>query len=485
MWHRLGHRHLSKVQQVQIQQRKWLSNAQVATALRPFYFLVHPDLFGRWPREQAVNETSLKMLKSHLAIMMDERKRPKPLKATFYVKHRGSSKASSSLNMVQLKLNSNKVRDAISSILKTVDLPTSYVDSVPETADESNLVKSYEDIVHEFDLEQRELRKRRLDLLHHTDTRRPLKVWLTDNVETARSRMSKLEPVRLQTQRLQDELCCDLELTDILWDCGWDTSHRRGVLDAFHSLCNHHPDLKSILKGRTVVFGLDSGMSLDGQVILFTGEVRSNWLTVIRRIPDDETALKNIPLVEKALSQSLRDIRIVRRTNQPIRLADNYKEMLIKLVTNINDYLSKKSLPSSWPSSMSAFELCVDNESSPLTLTASGQFIVPASCPGFLLVPFITEHMNEALDKLAKVEDDNEREFNLVIACINELGLIQLDRDDSLNSKTMSECCSRLLKHAHELRHLTHGNHLIVSRYYSVNADGVMCIPWNWKESMD
>ena len=46
--------------------RRALSNAQVSTALRPFYFLVHPDLFGRWPQEQAVNEASLKQLKSYL-----------------------------------------------------------------------------------------------------------------------------------------------------------------------------------------------------------------------------------------------------------------------------------------------------------------------------------------------------------------------------------------------------------------------------------
>ena len=82
--------------------------------------------------------------------------------------------------------------------------------------------------------------------------------------------------------------------------------------------------------------------------------------------------MKNIPLVEKALSQTLRDIRITRRKNQPIRLADNYKQQLIKLVTNINDYLTKNSLPKSWPESMSDFQLCVDNESSPLTLTSSG-----------------------------------------------------------------------------------------------------------------
>ena len=63
----------------------------------------------------------------------------------------------------------------------------------------------------------------------------------------------------------------------------------------------------------------------------------------------------------------------------------------------------------------------------------------------------------------------------------NELGLIQLDRDESLDPKNMVDCCSRLLENASMLRHLTHGNHILVTRYYSVNADGVICIPWNWK----
>ena len=49
--------------------RRSLSSSQVSTALRPFYFLVHPDLFGRWPQEQAVNEASLKQLKSYLKLV--------------------------------------------------------------------------------------------------------------------------------------------------------------------------------------------------------------------------------------------------------------------------------------------------------------------------------------------------------------------------------------------------------------------------------
>ena len=305
--------------------------------------------------------------------------------------------------------------------------------------------------------------------------------WLKDNVEEAQSRMAKSEPVRLQTERLQDEICRELSLVDIEWDCGWDTAHKIGVLAAFNNLIHQHGDIKSILQGRTLIFGQDSGMSLEGQIILYTGEVRTNWLKVLRNIPKFEASLQKIPLTEKALSQNLRGIKIRRRPNQPIKLVENYKQQLMQLVTNVSDYLSKNKYPEHWPDSLEEFEICVDNESCPLTLSSNGQFIVPASCPGFLLVPFINDHMDKARELMSQVEENKFQELNLVIKCINELGLIQLDRDDSLDSKNMIECCTRLRENASQFRHLTHGNHILVTRYFSVNADGVICIPWNWK----
>ena len=89
--------------------------------------------------------------------------------------------------------------------------------------------------------------------------------------------------------------------------------------------------------------------------------------------------------------------------------------------------------------------------------------------------------MSKAKELMDKVEEDKMAELNLVIKCINELGLIQLDKDESLEPEKMISCCSRLLENASKFRHLTHGNHFTVSRYFSVNSDGVICIPWNWK----
>jgi hypothetical protein len=45
-------------------------------------------------------------------------------------------------------------------------------------------------------------------------------------------------------------------------------------------------------------------------VILFSEEVRHNWLNTIKRVPDEDDLLSAVPLVEKALSQQLRDIKV-------------------------------------------------------------------------------------------------------------------------------------------------------------------------------
>ncbi len=65
---------------------------------------------------------------------------------------------------------------------------------------------------------------------------------------------------------------------------------------------HHFETVRPILQNRTVVFGRTSGVSLAGKVILFSGEVRYNWLNTIRHVPKEDTLISLIPLVEKGLS---------------------------------------------------------------------------------------------------------------------------------------------------------------------------------------
>ena len=144
---------------------------------------------------------------------------------------------------------------------------------------------------------------------------------------------------------------------------------------------------------------------LEGNIIIYTGEVRNNWLNTIRNIPKADEQLRKIPLVEKALSQMLRDIKIVKSKHQKSVTVDDYRIRLRKLITNMGDYFVTRSLPSRWPDTLSDLEMCIVTESCPLMVTPEGQILVPASCPGLFLVDFISKNMegNQFSSPIAKI----------------------------------------------------------------------------------
>lgn len=69
-----------------------------------------------------------------------------------------------------------------------------------------------------------------------------------------------------------------LELKGIRYDCGWNIEHIRGCLKSLDHLSKTY-EMKE-LKGRVVILAQASGVSLDGDVMLFTGDVQHNWLDV-------------------------------------------------------------------------------------------------------------------------------------------------------------------------------------------------------------
>ena len=85
-------------------------------------------------------------------------------------------------------------------------------------------------------------------------------------------------------------------------------------------------------------------------------------------------------MVEKALSQLLKDVQIVRTKHQKSVTVDDYRIRLRKLITNMGDYLTSKSkFPQDWPDSLADLQMCVVTESCPLMISPKGQILVPAS----------------------------------------------------------------------------------------------------------
>ena len=90
--------------------------------------------------------------------------------------------------------------------------------------------------------------------------------------------------------------------------------------------------------------------------------------------------------------------------------------------------MARRSLPSSWPEDMSSYRIIVENDSSSLMISDDGAFVIPASTPGFLMMEFITGGLAEADRRRQEWVNLEKEEAFLISSCINELGLIQLDK---------------------------------------------------------
>lgn len=164
----------------------------------------------------------------------------------------------------------------------------------------------------------------------------------------------------------------------------------------------------------------------------------------------------------------------------PKVMAGQYEHQLRQLTTTLSDYRGRKSYPNVWPNDLSAYEIVIEAEAGPLMLSPTGQFIVPSSCPSFLLVNFITENLEEASKKLHHYNNIKYTERELHNRVIRELKLVALNKDDSITPDLMIQCCEKLLLHKEVLTPMLEGVMLWVTHYYSVMSDGVLCVPWDW-----
>ena len=461
--------------------RSYLTSADVTTALRPFYFLVHPDLFGRFPKEQSVNEHSMKQLKSFLDTILSEGKTPKPVRVKFYLRPSESVYHRDSLKYINLDLKGGDIRKSVVKVLKGANLQTSYVDKIPDKDGRSKIFEADEEDFFEkgngYKGEFMHTKLSKMDIRHGLDK------WLQENVATARKMAEDSTPMALSARRIQDEICLDFGVKEIKWATDWLKHCRVSKLQGLRSLLENYSDVRHFLFKREVVFTEGhSGVCLDGQVCLFAGEVLENWLWQIQKLPYAESLLSIIPKVEKSLSQALRDIRLVRRKNMPITLANDYRSNLRQLLTTVNDFRSEQNFPASWPDSLAEFEMSIEDGNAPLTVTPAGQIVVPCNTPSFLLFPFLTEHLEEARAAMEYTRKADHEEAELIEKCVADLGLVGLRKGKGLSNEHMIDCCVRLLQYGPRIRHLTHGTQVIVTSYYGISEDGELSIPYFWVE---
>lgn len=468
-------------------QQRALSGADAVNALRPFYFAVHPDFFGQYPREREVNENSLKRLNGYL----DNLQKPgscsvQPLKLTFYVRDTKDSSdvqpdlLTSGFRSVSFTLHTNDIYSTVMNVLKSCSLPMEHMKGLEASAERSKSPleagvpfyrpikwdKSYYTFTGFRDPEQELQQARRVEPT--------LSLWLRNNEPEATKKHSDSLHRREELKRLKKELCHKFNLANIRWQRSWGVAHRCCQLQSLSRLSQQNPEALINLQGHTVVFADQSGMSASGHVMLGTMDVHHQWTKLLEQLPSYRSLQQQTDWLKERISLLLGGTQVVHveRLGPVQSITEHYST----LSTFHKSLMSRRLCLH--PRSLQGLTMLLENDRSNPSLHKMGHFIIPTNCDPPKLQVFLQSHATEARQRTKRKNQLQAEEEAIVKLCLQNLSLRSLSKEPSVSSSQMIMCCKRLVE---QHSPLMQGLHICVSHFYSVMQDGDLCVPWDWK----
>ncbi|KAH8342961.1 hypothetical protein KR059_002293 [Drosophila kikkawai] len=308
-----------------------------------------------------------------------------------------------------------------------------------------------------------------------------LDTWMRQAL--ARAQAAEATAIRAKIDALERSLIQTLGIRGTRYDCGCNMERYHDCLQILNDLVTKDSAVASqlrILGNRFVVFAPYTGISLEGDVMLFSGDAPSSWLGfLLKQMRLHEEQLRLVPLYEKALSAVLLGIQIERRrAAEPGCEARAYAESLRRVIRAVSEHLKLEESVRELPPTLQDHQLVVmpDDSDAP-KVSQTGLFLAPASCPGSDLVAFICRNLDVASGRVSRYRQDIEVERKLWQQCQDELGLQRLSKDDSVTPDKMVLALQHLLKSGVKS---CRGLSLHITNYWSVPTDGIVCIPWNF-----
>lgn len=468
-------------------QQRALSGAEAVNALRPFYFAVHPDFFGQYPREREVNENSLKRLNGYLENLQKPGSRSvQPMKLTFYVRETNSSSdaqpdlLTSGFRSVSFTLHTNDVLSTVMNVLTSCSLPVEHMKGLKANAEKAKSPpeagapfyrpikwdKSYYTFTGFRDPEQELQQARRVEPT--------LSLWLRNNEPEAAKKHNASLPRREELKRLKEELCHRFNLADIRWQRSWGVAHRCCQLQSVSRLSQQNPEALINLQGHTVVFADQSGMNASGHVMLGTMDVHHQWTKLFEQLPSYRSLQQQTDWLKERISLLLGGAQVVHveRLGPVQPIAEHYGTL-----STFHKKLMSRHLRLH-PRSLQGLSMMLENDRSNPVLHEMGHFIIPTNCDPPKLQVFLQNHAPEARQRTQRKNQLQVEEEAVVKLCLQSLSLRSLSKEPSVSSSQMISCCRRLLDQHFPLMQ---GLHISISHFYSVMQDGDLCVPWDWK----
>jgi len=472
--------------------QRHLSSNELSNVLRPFFFSVHPDLFGRFPEARATNEESIKILNAYLDTLIQRpghlRTQQAPLALTFFLRNRDAIGLEPKIFEISVQFKGGDVKTELRSLLKACKLSTKYLEGLAPTApvpppplNTTHTEAYYERTV--YSTPDGRIREDQIPLWKRAYKKPDLSLstWLEENGDKAKLYQSESQPIREEIVRVKERLR-QFGLGEIIWAAEWNRTQCLGSFRSLERLLSETPDLRAHLAGRWINFSGRTGINIHGKILLSPKDVPQNWAKALQNYNTNDTIIKrHIPRMEAHLSSLLSDIAVVHRRNQEEMLAEDYHRQLQKIISILENYYAK-----GWPRPKESYDdlqFVVEGDSAPLTLSNAGQFLSPAVAPASILLPFIESNQERAVQRLISQSFHRKQMEEEVKRCKRLYSLESLVKDDSVEYEQMTTCCRRLCSAFHQIYvHLPVGSRIVVTSYSSVQASGEICIPWNWKE---
>ncbi|XP_052857738.1 T-cell activation inhibitor, mitochondrial isoform X1 [Drosophila gunungcola] len=480
-----------------------LLSTDLVTALRPFYQAIQTDRLSGNPAEKRVNEESLRMLSSHLESLTGTSGSSLPAdgQLQFYMSsapdsgsdtdETGGQVAASRLVRVQVDRSLLDPRAVIRNILRSCKLLPKEQERDLEQGQE--MVRELEKVLRRNKLKpaREKIRppqapvEKPCNALKEWfgDARKehPLDTWMRQAL--ARSQASEVTSLRSQIASLEGSLVQLLGIRGSRYDCGCNIERYHDCLRSLQKLAQDRQEgvtsnQLGALHNRFVAFAPYTGISLEGDVMLFSGDTPAGWLAFLAEMRLHDEQLKLVPLYENTLSAVLLGIRIERRkVPEPGCEARAYAGSLRRVIRAVSEHLKLEESVPELPATLQDHQLAVVPDTDAPKVSQTGLFLAPASCSGRELIEFICRNLEVASGRCSRYRRDIQVERQLWRQCQLELGLQRLSKDDSVTPDKMVLALRQLLQSGVQS---CRGLSLHITNYWSVPTDGIVCIPWDF-----
>ncbi|CAI5455192.1 unnamed protein product [Caenorhabditis angaria] len=466
-----------KMRNLWMSSRRYLTLNEVSVALRPFFFVVHPDRYAKHPEIRSQNEKSLQVFNGYINDLFPISPSLKPTKVSFSIVDK---KDNEKIRLIQIQLTgtdpSKIVREALQSCqISTKDLNEKFAPSSINSNSENLSDSRYTTSNIDEDLLTTYLKRKKKSVINN------LHASLTNQRDEAVRKSKEAKNFRISIKEDIDELKNRTGLKDVVWQMDWAETHmRRCLLNMHRFLDTAESSTKDAviqtLYKNVLRFGRGSYTCCDGSIQLGADNVPEQWeqaccehsvrksqLSALRQATEQLAGTfggaKILLPHYKGLAQTLSQIqslivRIWRKEALLVRLANAAAGSMIEVVTSYDE----------------------------LAIGLDGRLYVPCNVDVASLVVFLEEnaekaaginhHMQALLNELEYSKDE----------CVQDLNLQSLSWESTFNPEKLLVCVNRLKNSSEEIQKMASGLSIRISNNPTIHVtnDGTLSVPIDW-----